>query len=333
MAQKRHIVYKTNHLGDQVSWTAGLAGVVRLLTWETENALGISKTQLQQRTLDHVFQSCENEVLSREKFELITNEFDIKTSAEIESTSVDGLYDAPIKGRLISPIEAQRRIRFFSEEFLNKEFDVFMSLLPNGLLTNYFNSHFTVQQESEWTVVGSSNDFEASTGMKFMYMDTLAYSHNTSTLIALELKMDSPLGKDQLLKYCFMAAYLESQSMIAKNSTFHILFLGNDASITESIPALKREAQKQLQASQFPKKKITKEEIASLVPRATELLATVDIKNTTWQEFGTYFDKLRTSLPVNEYTETLHKLIEGFLTSLQTKYSRKKKRLIYQREV
>jgi hypothetical protein len=102
-----------------------VAGVIRLLTWETDNALGISKTQLQQRALDHVFQSCENEILTREELDAIATSFKSKTKKEIESSSVQDPYADPIKGRLISPIEAQRRLRFFSEEFLNNEFDVF----------------------------------------------------------------------------------------------------------------------------------------------------------------------------------------------------------------
>jgi hypothetical protein len=64
-------VYETNHLKDRISWTAGVAGVIRMLTRETEHALGISKNQLQQRVLEHVFQSCENEVLTEEKFKSI----------------------------------------------------------------------------------------------------------------------------------------------------------------------------------------------------------------------------------------------------------------------
>jgi hypothetical protein len=313
MAQKRHVVFKTNHLKNRISWTSGVAGVIRLLTWETDNALGISKTQLQQRVLEHVFQSCENEVLTEEKFKSIATSLDTKTRREI------------------NPIEAQRRVRFFSEEFLNKEFDVFMSLLPNMEITNYLNSHFTLEKDSEWTIAGSSNDFEASTGMKFMYMDTLAYSHDTSTLIALELKMDSPLGKDQILKYCFMAAYLESKGMIARNSNFYILILGNDFSLTDLVSSLKQEAQQQLREKQYPKKGITTEEIESLAQRVETILNSLDIKNTTWQDFGDYFDKLHRSLPAHPYAETLHKLIDGFLISLQTKYSRKLKRPIYVR--
>ncbi|MFM7104121.1 MAG: hypothetical protein ACKOW8_01270, partial [Flavobacteriales bacterium] len=95
MAQKRHIIYKTNHLKDRISWTSGLAGVIRLLTWETDNALGISKTQLQKKVLDHVFQFCQNEVLTKERHSKITTLLESNTRKEIESTRVDGLYDAP----------------------------------------------------------------------------------------------------------------------------------------------------------------------------------------------------------------------------------------------
>jgi hypothetical protein len=162
-------------------------------------------------------------------------------------------------------------------------------------------------------------------------MDTLAYAHNTSTLIAIELKMDSPLGEDQILKYCFMAAYLEQRELIAANAAFKILILGNDASIREAIPSLKAEALQQLLAKQYPKKGITPEEIESLVPRTKEIIAALEIKNTTWQALGDHFNTLNQTLPENPYAETLHNLIDGFLVSLQTKYSRKLKRAIYVR--
>ena len=330
MAQKRHVVYKTDHLKERISWTSGVAGVIRLLTWETDNALGISKTQLQQRVLDHVFQSCENEVLTVEKLKKITTTLATKTRNEILSANVEHLYDDPKPRSLINPIEAQRRIRLFSEEFLNKEFDVFMSLLPNITLTQYLRSHFNLSPESQWTITGSSNDFEESTGMQFMYMDTLAYAHNTSTLVALELKMDSELGEYQILKYCFMAAYLENKGMIAKNFTFHLLFLGNDVSLTEAIPGLLNDAENQLNGEKYPDA-MKSPEMESLVPRVAALLKTIEINSTTWQEFGDYFDKLNHTLPANPHTETLHKLIDGFLVSLQTKYSRKLKRPIYVR--
>jgi len=331
MAQKRHIVYRTMHLKDRISWTSGVAGVIRMLTWETENALGISKTRLQQRVLDHVFESCANEVLDQPKWEAITSALESKIENEIDSASVENLYDEPIKGRLISPIEAQRRLRFFSEEFLNKEFDVFTSLLPSSVLTYYLKGHFTIRPESQWTITGSSNDFEASTGMKFMYMDTLAYAHNTSTLVALELKMDSPLGKDQILKYCFMAAYLESKGFIAPNSNFHILIIGNKSLTPETLSTMRQTAAVQLNEKQYPKKKITREQIELFVPRVASLINTMEVKSTNWQEFGDYFHKLNHTLPTSPYAETLHKLIDGFLVSLQTKYSRKLKRPIYVR--
>lgn len=330
MAQKRHIVYKTTHLKDRISWTAGLAGVIRMLTWETKNALGIDKTELQRHAIHHADAMRGYKLMSKEELKEITDLINKRVNkTEVSKANVEGLFDEPKTGMLINPIEAQRRLRIFSEEFLNKEFDVFASLLPNHVITDYLSNHFAIRKESEWTIVGSSNDFEASTGMKFMYMDTLAYSHNTSTLVAIELKMDSPLGKDQLLKYCFMAAYLEQRGMIAPNTNFKILILGNDNTLTDIIPSLMQEAKNQLQTERFPKKKITREEVDSLVPRTSELLAKLEIKNTTWQEFGTYFDTLRHKLPENSNAETLCKLIDGFLISLQTKYSRKLKRVIY----
>jgi hypothetical protein len=99
----------------------------------------------------------------------------------------------------------------------------------------------------------------------------------------------------------------------------------------ETLPTLRQTAAVQLNEKQYPKKKITREQIELFVPRVASLINTIEIKSTTWQEFGDYFDKLNHTLPTSPYAETLHKLIDGFLVSLQTKYSRKLKRPIYVR--
>jgi hypothetical protein len=335
MAQKRHVVYRTTHLKDRISWTSGVAGVIRMLTWETRHALGIDKTDLQYRAINNALQILGHEIPFEKKLKELKKQIEKKNTAEINSTSVDNLYDNPKSGLLTYPIEAQRRVRLFREEFLNRELDIFLSLLPDMELTGYLSTQYKLDPESKWTIFGSSNDFEASTGIKFMAIDTIAYSHNSRQLLALELKMDTPTGKDQILKYGFMAAYLELKGMIAKNSEFKLLILGNTALSAIEIRTLLENAEKQLSAKQYPKKGIKKnfttEEITSLAARASEFIKDVQIKSTTWQEFGDYFDKLNHTLPANPHTETLHKLIDGFLVSLQTKYSRKLKRPIYVR--
>lgn len=304
----------------------GVAGVIRLLTWETQNTIGISKTKFQKRLIKDVYELSNNGEYTIDEIEQIINK---NIKKEISSANVKEIYQDPVKETLISPIEAQRRLRYFSEEFLNKEFDIFLSLLPNRVLTDYFSNYFSVADECQWTVIGSSNDFEQSTEISFMYMDTLAYCHKTSTLIALELKMDSQLGNDQLLKYVFMSSYLEAKGMIAPNTQLEILILGPDSEIASQIPNLLLDIENQLNKKLYPKKRVSFEEMETLVPRVKQILKSMNVKHTTWQKFGEYFETLLPNIPKNGYSESLYKLIEGFLMTLQTKYSRKQKKQVY----
>ena len=324
--KKRIGLLNIEHLKNRTSWTMGVAGVVRLLTWETKTTLGKSKTKFQKQIIKDVYNLSKNEDYTLNEIEGILNK---QIKNEVVSANVSDIYESPKKDKLISPIEAQRRLRYFSEEFLNKEFDILLSLLPNSILTNYFATFFPISKECEWSVFGSSNDFEQSTEISFMYMDTLAYCHKTSTLVALELKMDSPIGDGQLLKYIFMSAYLESKGMIAQNTTLHILFLSPDSKTSKQIPLLLKDSKKQLENKQYPKKRVTLKEMESLAPRVHQILQSVIVQHTTWQKFGDNFEILLRKIPKNGYSESLYKLIDGFLITLQTKYSRKQKKQIY----
>jgi len=59
------------------------------------------------------------------------------------------------------------------------------------------------------------------------------------------------------------------------------------------------------------------------------VIENVDIKSTTWQEFGEYFQVILDDIDSSEYSETFYKLVNGFLNTLKTKYSRKLENHIY----
>ena len=326
MNKKRIGLTEINHLRDRLSWTMGVAGVIRMLVWETGSVLGISKTKFRDKITETVYKLSKSENISKDQ---IKSTLKKEIDNEIMSSKAESIYDSPKTDLLISPIEAQRRLRYFSEEFLNKEFDILLSLLPNKYLNNYFLNYFDIPKTNDWNIIGSSNDYEQATGIKFMYMDTLAYSHISKTLIALELKMDSQLGKDQLLKYMFMAAYLEEKEMISPNTEFKILILSPDSKTHNKIPELLEKTKEQINQKEFPKKGVTLQEMEALTPNVLRILKNVDIKSTTWQEFGEYFQVILDNIDSSEYSETFYKLVNGFLTTLKTKYSRKLKKNIY----
>ena len=348
--KKRLVLTEINHLKDELPWTMGLAGLARLAAWETKNILGISKSEFIEKIIGWVIEiqkSNPSENLDKSRIRDICKK-NIKT--EIESAEVAKIYDKKItqdldgNKLLISPMEAQRRIRCFSEEFLNKEFDVFMSLLPNRLINEYLRSFFDrISLKSEWNVFGLSNDFETAMDIKYMYHDTLLYSHATSQVIAIELKFDTELSKNQILKYAFMLADLESQGKISTDCCHDMLIISHNLSKSMKNPPKSKDGLIGISLAQindpkkthFPKKpngKEMRQRVDDLVPRTKEILQNMHISFTSWQQLGMYFSNALNEIEKTNENETLRKLIKGFLGTLTTKFSHQDNSFLYDPE-
>jgi hypothetical protein len=51
-AKKRIGLLDTEHLKESQPWTMGLAGLLRLVTWQTASVLGISKTKYRKKIVE-----------------------------------------------------------------------------------------------------------------------------------------------------------------------------------------------------------------------------------------------------------------------------------------
>ena len=346
--KERLVLTKIEHLKEQLPWTMGLAGLARLVTWETKNVLGVSKNEMVEKIIGWAldFQSERSDEMGsptkKEIFEYCKKRMD----AEKASSEVDEIYAEKKNGLLISPMEAQRRMRCFSEEFLNKEFDMFLSLLPDHVINNYLKSFFpSVCKESKWNLFGLSNDFETAVSIKYMYHDTLLYSQETSHLVSIELKFDTDLSDNQLLKYAFMMADLESQGKIDKDCTHDFLVISQELKrkhkfLSRGSSELREMALDQINdplKKRFPKKpkgEEFKKKIEDLVTRTREILQDMNIHLTDWQKFGDHFAAIHDGMVRTDANETYEKLIRGFLESLETKFSHKNQaRLFVRRSV
>lgn len=331
---------ETTHLKDSEPWTMGLAGLLRLVTWQTASVLGISKTKYRKAVVKWTVEVFKGYV-EEEDFDF--SEIESKAGSLVERNSAEQVqeanpeegevYEKPKTGLMVAPYEAQRRLRYFDEEYLNKEFDIFMALLPDQTLTQYLNQFFDLPERNRWSVFGNTNDIEQSTGIKYMVFDTLAYSHETKTLVALELKVDAPPSKDQVYKYAFLMADLESQGMIAEGSTFHLLFISAEDGTDELYEELIDHGKKLLALGEdhYPKKTREPDRLKNLAPSVDKVLDKVQVKYTTWQEFGDYFDGLLQDSPTDPYAESYVKVIKGFLESLSLKWSKAQDKHLYLR--
>jgi len=331
---------ETKHLKDSQPWTMGLAGLLRLVTWQTASVLGISKTKYRNAVVKWTVEVFRRHV-GEEDFDFPKIESEAGSLVERNSAEQvqkanpeEGkMYEKPKTGLMVAPYEAQRRLRYFDEEYLNKEFDIFLALLPDQTLTQYLNQFFDLPEMNEWSVFGNTNDIEQSTGIKYMVFDTLVYSHETKKLVALELKVDAPPSKDQVYKYAFLKADLESQGMIAEGSSFHLLFIGAKEGTDGLYEGLVEHGKHLLDLGEehYPKKTREPERLKSLAPSVGKVLNGIQVTHTTWQKLGEYFDQLLKAAPEDSYAESYAKVIRGFLESLSQKWSKDQEKNLYVR--
>jgi hypothetical protein len=291
-------------LRENTPWTMGMAGLVKWLTWETENILGVSKTTLKRKIIDEV-------ILLRKQ----------GLSEPEVAVIIEKKFEGP------HPVEIQKRLRTISEDYLNREFDIFFSLLPSNTINMFFSQVFNREFNNiKWNVVGNSGDLEDSMNMKFLQIDTIAYAPSTNTMVAMELKINAKLTGDQIKKYCFMAAYLEHEKKIEEPVDFKLMIISPDKYTVSNIDEHKKDALRQIKDRDFPKKRVRIEIMERISSRATEILESSQVESTTWQQLGDYFYNIYLSLPDDFHSETYRKLISGFIESLANKnYNEKHK--------
>jgi hypothetical protein len=204
-----------SHLKDEMPWTTGLSNMMEYLQWETSAVLGISKAKLIKDVLK-IAGADDRETAVNKELEKIRNESDIADR-----------YALP-KESYCTPREALRRGKFFSEDYFNKEFDVFMSLCSDEYLDSFYRQFYPkIKGGHRWSTHGNSGLYSYSTGISEMSMDNLAYNDSECLLIANELKLGGKKNKDQLLKYAYMWRMLETKGFIKPGCHFVLLFISD----------------------------------------------------------------------------------------------------------
>ena len=72
--------------------------------------------------------------------------------------------------------EALRRAKYFSEDYFNKEFDIFWTLVSDAFLDMYYGKFVDVRGGGNWSTHGNSGLFEYSTRITETFMDNLSYN-------------------------------------------------------------------------------------------------------------------------------------------------------------
>ncbi|MCB9639709.1 MAG: hypothetical protein H6727_12520 [Myxococcales bacterium] len=308
-------------------WGMGLVGLIKWLAWQTDGILGKTKTSIAKQAIQT---ACTLLGADEKQTKQALDTFDTQYKKELVDSVPASRYANYANNLYVHPFEATRRLRYFSEDFLNKEFDIFFALLPAELIHAYLSQFFQVPTGGHWNVFGNSNDLEYSLDIQFMQIDTLAYHPQERVLAALELKVDADIGEQQIFKYAMLAAALEAQGRTYPDSQLKLLVIGTqeDPQGTQS-QALRQTALSQLEQKLYPKRGLSKEDAERYHPRCKELLETMELHLTSWQSLGDFFQQKLPEIPQTGYSESCFKLVDGFLASLGQRYSRKLQRNLY----
>lgn len=128
---------------------------------------------------------------------------------------------------IASPREALRRAKFFSEDYLNKEFDIYWTLVSDKYLDRFYRQFTHVKGGGEWSTHGNSGLFSTSTDIRAMQMDNLSYNETEGLLVANELKLGGRKNPDQILKYALMFNLLRERKFIVPEARLLLLFISD----------------------------------------------------------------------------------------------------------
>ncbi|MGM8937453.1 hypothetical protein ACS8E2_02035 [Psychrobacter glaciei] len=299
----RRIFGSMSHLKDQISWTNGLSNMVEFLAWEPQRILGISKKQYVRQIIEWaVHPDLEGKNLEDIEQSVIKNiNLKMSESEQLEtySTQTLGICDAR---------EAVRRVKFFSEDYLNKEFDIFLSLCGDVYLDLFYQQFISFEPNRSWSTHGNSGMFENSTELKAMYMDNLAYNHQANVLVANELKLAGRKNPDQILKYCLMYEHLLEKGFIEQGTKFLLLFIGGDA--------LKQNKQTLVDRELALCHKRPRKYQHLLRTELLEIVEHLEVASISWSAFIEFNNRY---LAENDTCQVEQKLLQGFHKSLESK--------------
>ena len=293
-------------LEESISWCTTISNVIEWLTWEKSAILGISKTQIWKLAVKYSHEASENTSELAEKQKYVEK----KLAEVIKSSEATERYDLP-KSSLATPREMLRRVKYFSEVYLNQEFDIFFSLVSNSYLTQYYQQFTNIESHAQWFTHSNSGLFQHSVNIAEMQMDNLSYNSEEPILIANELKLGGHKNPDQILKYSLMYKLLVERGFISKSSRFLLLLLSDGAGDYNWEDLLKKEIEYCEKSSKSTARRI-------LDPDVINIARAAEYAGTTWHELLAFNEKYMSNLdPSLQQVE--YKLLWGFNESLRAK--------------
>ena len=299
----RRVFGSMSHLKDQISWTKGLSNMVEFLAWEPQRILGVSKKQYVRQIIEWAVQP----ELKDKNIEEIEQSIIKKLNQKMTESEQLETYSTQTMG-ICNAREAVRRVTFFSEDYLNKEFDIFLSLCSDVYLDLFYQQFISFEPSGSWSTHGNSGMFESSTELKAMHMDNLAYNHQSNVLVANALKFSGQKNSDQILKYCLMYEHLLEKSFIEQGTKFLLLFIGGDA--------LKHNKQSLVDRELALCHKRPRKYQYLLRKELLEIVDCLEVASISWSALIEFNNRY---LAENDTCQVEQKLLQGFHQSLESK--------------
>ena len=302
----KNIFGEIRSLGEDVSWPTGVSNMLEWLTWSTRYVLGITKTSYWKLIvqLSHDPEVRNGSLEEKEAF------VKSRLSVMIQQNDKSNRYDPP-SSSVASPREALRRAKYFSEDYLNKEFDIFWGLVSDGYLDQYYGRFFDLELGGKWYCHGNSNLFAYSTNIIAMQMDNLSYNPDRNLLVANELKLGGKKNKDQILKYALMYRMLVDNGFILKGTRFILLFIGDHP----EDPDWHQLIEDELAYCRTSNKATWK---LATISECVEIAKNIQFISTSWSDLYDFNKEYMTQLS-DETQQVEQKLLWGFNETLSNK--------------
>jgi hypothetical protein len=134
------------------------------LTWDTGNVLGITKTQYWNQIAAWSHEGVVRDGTLDEKLKYVRD----RLNQEMQRSEQSEPY-APRTFAIAAAMEALRRAKFFSEDYLNKEFDIFWILVSDKFLDAFYRQFTQIKGGGQWATHGNSGLFKKSTAISCSY--------------------------------------------------------------------------------------------------------------------------------------------------------------------
>jgi len=292
-------------LGDPLPWTEGVANIYEHIAWYTATVLGVTKTTFWKTILEWNDDPALTGLTLDQRVQAIKT----RLQEEVNRNEAKDRYDK-LGSTIAKPYECLRRQRFFSEDYLNKEFDLFLSLASDQYVSALYGQIYGRDFTGAWSVHGNGGRFQVST-LYEMQMDNIAYNRDCHRLVANELKLGGKKNRDQILKYARLFQTLLDRALVPDDTEFHLLFISDQEGDPDWDMEIDGEIDHIRRVGRNGQKRLVDPEVIELARRVPKAFL-------TWHQLINFNEEWMSHLKPEQSVEK--KLLSGFNQTLGEKY-------------